>query len=602
MPTLLPSEAQVRGNPTKSVADATRVRGAFQSVADHTARDSLDPDVRKAGMWVKTVSDGIVWELQSDLATWTPAQVGSGSASPQLLASAMGPYPNTDPVRGPANTAGLSPFLNVGQLNWFRMAENPNPPYGKEIGSGGVTAMWFASQSGYVTRVSYSFGGYYSFSTLVSLAGTGQFQSVVDIAVGGGKAWVATNYGLVRIYDAPDQVQVEAVSGPYEWSIAGALPPGASFAPSAVMYDSYQSRVILFGYGQYNSSVTTTPLYAIIDPLSMQLTGFGIIQGPPDTSSPVAAIRVNNNIVILLTDVSGTFIVQYDSAFSGSLVANPSSDLPLPSLQSFGNGDTRVFFSTSTGLGVWDTASPVSPPIMPWGFTAHSFCIGTDLSAGVGGSVEVAYGYDGNAVQQAIGLEPGSTLALSDYSITLLGQHPWTTTNNFAAPVLGTNITFIGYSRALNKFVALDAYNDAAFLFNSSAIAPLSALGSQVNWGTPQPEPTVTTGGPYTAYTASSPYSIPNFGNGVNAFTLAVDATGAGFVRLPSIQTSVNGFMSIKVTVYANPSGGKPTVILCDGVNSIGPQSQPRLIMSLPKHGGSVTLQADSNSGGWRVI
>jgi hypothetical protein len=70
MPALIPSELQIRGNPTRAVADAARIRGSWQSVADHTARDSIDPDVRKSGMIVYTQNDGFTWTLAGDLSTW----------------------------------------------------------------------------------------------------------------------------------------------------------------------------------------------------------------------------------------------------------------------------------------------------------------------------------------------------------------------------------------------------------------------------------------------------------------------------------------------------------------------------------------------------
>ncbi len=81
MPTLIPSELQVRGNPTKAVVDAKRVRGGDFVVADATERDSISPDMRREGMLIRTADDGKSWILQGDLTTWTE-QASGGSSVP----------------------------------------------------------------------------------------------------------------------------------------------------------------------------------------------------------------------------------------------------------------------------------------------------------------------------------------------------------------------------------------------------------------------------------------------------------------------------------------------------------------------------------------
>lgn len=78
MSTLLPSEAVIRGNPTKAVVDVKRVRGADFSVANETERNSIDPDIRRAGMYVRLVSDDTTWRLDNDLSTWTEVTFGGG--------------------------------------------------------------------------------------------------------------------------------------------------------------------------------------------------------------------------------------------------------------------------------------------------------------------------------------------------------------------------------------------------------------------------------------------------------------------------------------------------------------------------------------------
>lgn len=79
--TLLPDETIVRGNPTKAVVDAIRVRGVDQAVPDHATRDALDADVRKAHMWVRTANDSTTWELGNDLVTWSAVSFGGGGGS-----------------------------------------------------------------------------------------------------------------------------------------------------------------------------------------------------------------------------------------------------------------------------------------------------------------------------------------------------------------------------------------------------------------------------------------------------------------------------------------------------------------------------------------
>ena len=55
----------------------TDVQGGYSIVADTTARDAIRSGVRKEGMWVKTLSDGKIWTLGSDLTTWTEQTFGT---------------------------------------------------------------------------------------------------------------------------------------------------------------------------------------------------------------------------------------------------------------------------------------------------------------------------------------------------------------------------------------------------------------------------------------------------------------------------------------------------------------------------------------------
>jgi hypothetical protein len=56
---------------------ADRGKGGYRSVATTIARDAIPAERREEGMWVKVLSSGIIFELNSDLTTWTAVVVGS---------------------------------------------------------------------------------------------------------------------------------------------------------------------------------------------------------------------------------------------------------------------------------------------------------------------------------------------------------------------------------------------------------------------------------------------------------------------------------------------------------------------------------------------
>jgi len=78
MPTFVPSDVQIKNNPTLVVVDAKRVRGAYMVFADTAARDALDPSVKQSGMKVRTLSPDSEWTLEPDLTTWKVSLGGSG--------------------------------------------------------------------------------------------------------------------------------------------------------------------------------------------------------------------------------------------------------------------------------------------------------------------------------------------------------------------------------------------------------------------------------------------------------------------------------------------------------------------------------------------
>ena len=85
-------------------------KGGFRTVADTAERDAIPSARREAGMLVYVVDGGLVYQLGSDLATWTQFSVG-GSTGPTGSAgeSITGPTGGAgESVTGPTGSAGES--------------------------------------------------------------------------------------------------------------------------------------------------------------------------------------------------------------------------------------------------------------------------------------------------------------------------------------------------------------------------------------------------------------------------------------------------------------------------------------------------------------
>jgi len=56
--------------------------GGYRVCANHIERDNIVSTMRKPGMLVKTLNDLIIWELGSDLITWSPLSTSGGGLPP----------------------------------------------------------------------------------------------------------------------------------------------------------------------------------------------------------------------------------------------------------------------------------------------------------------------------------------------------------------------------------------------------------------------------------------------------------------------------------------------------------------------------------------
>lgn len=61
------------------IIEDIHLKGGLRVVANSTERDNIDSAARKVGMYVVTVSDGLIWSLDSNLTSWTMV-TGSGSS------------------------------------------------------------------------------------------------------------------------------------------------------------------------------------------------------------------------------------------------------------------------------------------------------------------------------------------------------------------------------------------------------------------------------------------------------------------------------------------------------------------------------------------
>ena len=64
--------------------DDSEIGGGFRVVAAHALRDSIKTGVRTVGMLVKSLDDGIIWQLGADLSTWSPMTSGSSGILPSV--------------------------------------------------------------------------------------------------------------------------------------------------------------------------------------------------------------------------------------------------------------------------------------------------------------------------------------------------------------------------------------------------------------------------------------------------------------------------------------------------------------------------------------
>ena len=91
-------------------------KGGFRSVADVTARNALPAGRRAAGMWVKTLSDGLLFSLGADLTTWTQVAFGGFARAPvtvvapgNLVLSGLGQTIDGIAINDPLQSV-LAPF------------------------------------------------------------------------------------------------------------------------------------------------------------------------------------------------------------------------------------------------------------------------------------------------------------------------------------------------------------------------------------------------------------------------------------------------------------------------------------------------------------
>lgn len=71
------SNIEPYGNNDWYIVEDTLVKGGYQSVADATARNNINPVNLKPGMLVYTQDDQQLWQLENDLRTWRPFRLDS---------------------------------------------------------------------------------------------------------------------------------------------------------------------------------------------------------------------------------------------------------------------------------------------------------------------------------------------------------------------------------------------------------------------------------------------------------------------------------------------------------------------------------------------
>lgn len=69
----------IPAGPGYALLDQKNQRGGYRSVPDHATRDALAADFLVLGMWIKTLNDGLVWELTTlSPAAWTQVPFSAG--------------------------------------------------------------------------------------------------------------------------------------------------------------------------------------------------------------------------------------------------------------------------------------------------------------------------------------------------------------------------------------------------------------------------------------------------------------------------------------------------------------------------------------------
>jgi hypothetical protein len=101
MPINIASYLLPRAGNSYALLEDTYLKGGFRIVADLAARDAIDATARKAGMYVVTNVDNVMYRLNPDLTTWATASV----QGPQGPAGAQGVQGQTGPA-GPQGTQG----------------------------------------------------------------------------------------------------------------------------------------------------------------------------------------------------------------------------------------------------------------------------------------------------------------------------------------------------------------------------------------------------------------------------------------------------------------------------------------------------------------
>jgi len=92
MPIEIISEIVQKNNQPFALMDDSKIRGSYHVVEFLTDRDSINSDLRKFGMAVFVQENGLEYELQSDLITWSPKVSNGieinfswGDVSPELI-------------------------------------------------------------------------------------------------------------------------------------------------------------------------------------------------------------------------------------------------------------------------------------------------------------------------------------------------------------------------------------------------------------------------------------------------------------------------------------------------------------------------------------